>query len=120
MPIVTAPAGVANLDEVNGRTRKDLADAMSELTFANLWRTPRTIAQSGSVRIDIQGPWSAGPGQNIQAQAGNGSVAAIRVASTLEAALGNANQAAVVAAVGSALTASMNSGFWQNVTGTSP
>lgn len=120
MPIVTAPAGRARLSPTNGQLRRDLAAAIAQLTFDELWRDPQTIAESGSVRIDIQGPWSAGPGQNIQAQVGGSSIAAMRLANTLAAAVGAAHQGAVVAAVGNALTLSENSGFWQNVTGTSP
>jgi hypothetical protein len=120
MPIATVAAGPANLIQTNAAMRAELAAAAALLQFAALFGAPGTIAVSGVVRIDIQGPWSAGPGRNIQAQVANSSIAAIRLADTLGAAVGAVNQAAVVAAAQAALLASENTGQWQNVTGTSP
>lgn len=120
MPILTVPDGPAVLMPTTRQIRDDLDDAIDDLDFADLWRGPGTIAQAGVVRIDIQGPWTAGPGQNIQAQVGRNSIAAIRVGVTLAAAVGAANQAAVVTAVGNALRQSMGGGVWVEVTGTQP
>jgi hypothetical protein len=100
--------------------REALAEAVAQLEFAALFGGPGTIAEAEGVRIDIQGPWNAGPGLNIQAQTGRATISAIRIANTLGAAEGEENQDAVVEAVRAALIAAAQDGEWRDVTGTSP
>lgn len=120
MPIEVAVTGeIRNFQAPNRRMRRELAEAVAQLTFAELFRGAGTIAEEGEVRIDIQGVWGAGPGQNIQAQIGRATIAAIRLANSLGAAEGEENEAAVVAAVGAALIASTD-GEWRDVTGEQP
>lgn len=120
MPIASAPGEPARLSQASRPLRLQMEAAADAMQFNNLWRTG-TIATYESVRIDNQGPWSGGPGgYNVQAQVGGRSIAAVRVARELEQAEGAVNQNRVLAAVKAALAASLASGNWINVTGTSP
>lgn len=123
MPITVTPALPFNGIPVNNTIANLFADSVAKLDFAGLFRGPGTIVK-GAVRIDVQGPWTDGNhnriGNNIQAQYGGGTVAAIRIADTLGAAVGAVNQLAVVQQAQAALTASFQTSTWQNVTGTSP
>jgi hypothetical protein len=112
----------ANPAKTNKTIREELADAVALVEFADLFRGQRSnIAEFGSVRIDVQGPWSAGDGNNIQAQLGKaGTIAAIRIAGSLGDAKGAINQQAVVGAAGNAILASCEDGMWRNLTGTEP
>jgi hypothetical protein len=121
MPIATAVAGnIKGWPGTNGAIRAELAQATTQLQFADLFRGPGEIAHSGNVRIDVQGPWTAGPGNNIQAQIGGISIAALRIAFSLGAAAGPLAQGAVVQAAQEALNAGGRDGSWRNMTGTSP
>ena len=119
MPIEDARTGPINEIPTTRRLRTNLAEAAQRLTFINLWRVG-TIAEEEEVRIDVQGVWRAGPGFNIQAQVGRATIAAIRLARTLEQAEGAENEAAVVAAVTAALITSAAEGEWHDVTGEQP
>jgi hypothetical protein len=120
MPIEIAVAGpVNNAMPVNRRLRVALAEAAQQLEFAALFGGPGTIAEEEPVRIDVQGPWGAGPGLNIQAQVGNGTIAGIRLAESLGRTRAE-EQAVVVEAVRAALIASANDGLWRDLTGRQP
>lgn len=101
----------------------DFAGALGDLAFADLCRTPRTIATSGNVRIDVQGDWTENntrKGTNIQAQFGKETIAAVRVADESLQALGQQNQTVVLDKVKYALKHSEADQHWYNVTGTAP
>ena len=118
MPINTTQEKKAKLKTITKTQRKELLAVLNELEFANLFRGSRTRATSGTIRIDIQGVWTAGPGSNIQAQTGTDSIAAIRMATSLGTAQTEDGQNEVVAAVSAALVSSAGDGHWYNVTGT--
>jgi hypothetical protein len=104
----------------SARIRGELDQARAELKFEKLFRKPMTIASHRNVRIETLGPWTAGNGRTIQAYLVNmGTIAAVRLADSLEAAQGAVNQDAVVTAVGAALVFSLD-GNWRSVTGTMP
>jgi hypothetical protein len=108
---------------VTRRMRDELAEAVAELGFADLFRGPGTVAEVGNTRIDVQGPWTNGGqriGNNIQAQVGKMSIAALRIADTLGGAVGALNQNAVLQQAQAALNASVRDGQWRELTGTSP
>jgi hypothetical protein len=123
MPIAIAQAAGPPLTAASGRLCRSLAAAVLGLEFADLWRTRHSrLAWSGSVRIDNQGPWSSGGrqiGENIQAQVGRESIAAVRLGSELAAAPA-LERATVVAAVRQALSQSCADESWYEVTGTVP
>ncbi|MEJ2856257.1 MULTISPECIES: hypothetical protein [unclassified Saccharothrix] len=98
----------------------DMDSALAEVLYANLWRQGKTIAEYGKVRIDNQGPWTQGPGQNIQAQTGNDSIAGVLLANTLGNAGNPIDQGAVVDAVRRAMSQSVQDGYFYQVTGTVP
>jgi hypothetical protein len=111
---------IAKQTASSARINGELDLARAELKFEKLFRKPMTIASHGNVRIDVQGPWTPGKGRTIQAQLGKtGTIAAVRLADSLENTKGAVNQDAVVAAVGAALVASLD-GHWRSVTGTMP
>lgn len=122
VPVAVAVGGpFPNPANANKKILEQLADAVAELEFADLFRGPGTIAKAGSVRIDVQGPWSAGPGNNIQAQVENaGTIAAILIAHTLGEAQGAVNQNTVLEAARAAIIASGNDRNWRTLTGTEP
>jgi hypothetical protein len=121
VPIATAVgSAMRGWRQPNRATRTDLAGAVAELQFADLFRGSGTIAEEGSVRIDVQGPWTQGPGKNIQAQVGSTSIAGLLIANTLGTAAGAVNQNAVLGAARTALIASAGDGSFRQVTGTQP
>lgn len=125
MPIDTVEGDQFSGTTPSGRMVKDLKGAIALLQFADLFRGSGTITKFGKVRIDVQGPWSKPGGRgrlgaNIQAQVGNETIAAIRVADTLGGARGATYELAVVEAVQDALRDSAQDGNWRNITGTSP
>jgi hypothetical protein len=121
MPINTV---VPENGAISGRTatnkaiRSQFAESISKLQFASLWRGPGTLVK-GPPRIDAQGPWTEGPGKNIQGQLGNNTFAAIRIANTLQD-VDVAGQATVLQAAQNALNASCADGNWREITGTVP
>lgn len=121
MPITIARGEkMRNRTAPNKRQIRDMDSALELAQYADLWRQRTTISQYGVVRIDNQGPWSAGPGQNIQAQMGNTSIAGVLLANTLGNAVNPIDQAAVVAAVRQAMDQSAQDGYFYEVTGTVP
>jgi hypothetical protein len=125
MPINTVVSGaVSGWYQTNRNMRRELGEAVALIQFADLFRGAGTIAEEGATRVDVQGQWT-GPGRvrigaNIQAQVSGMSIAALRIADTLGAAVGAIDQANVVTAAQNALNASGVDGLWREVTGTSP
>ncbi len=101
--------------------RDHLREAVLRIQFSDLWRKPpgRLVTESGDVRIEIQGRWAKGPGQNIQARVGEELLAAILLADSLARTANTVDQAAVVNAVSGALDNSAEVNLWYIVTGTS-
>ena len=122
MPIAVAVGELfANPAKTNKKILEQLADAAALLEFADLFRGLRTIARADTVRIDVQGPWTAGEGNNIQAQIGKvGTIAAILIAGSLGDAAGVINQNTVVEAAQNAILASGNDRRWRILTGMEP
>jgi hypothetical protein len=125
MPINTVANGnVSGWYQTNAKMQRELGEAVAQLQFADLFRGPGTIAEEGRTRVDVQGQWT-GPGRvrigaNIQAQVSGMSIAGLKIADSLGAAVGAIEQAAVLTAAQLALNASGADGIWREVTGTSP
>jgi hypothetical protein len=119
MPIEIARDGPAALIGGSRALRLQMQGALALMQYGRLFQGQGTIDQFQQVRIDNQGPWNAGPGDNIQAQVGRNSLAAIRIANELSG-VAPAHQQAVLDAVETALEESYRDGDWYEVTGTSP
>ena len=119
MPMQTVVDGpISRWTGTSKELRNQFAESVAQLQFADLWRDPGNIVL-GPPRIDVQGPWTDGPGNNIQGQVGNQSCAALRIANSLADVMA-AHRVQVLQAAQAALNASCRDGQWRNLIGTIP
>ncbi|MFJ2817160.1 hypothetical protein [Streptomyces sp. NPDC087294] len=111
----------AKVKEPSAKEKKQLATLGGALAtkYPKLW-TRGTIVHDATMRIDNQGVLSSPfAGQNIQAQIGSSSIAAVGLANTLSVGkMSEECQQAVETAVADALRASAADQKWRYVTGT--
>lgn len=115
----TRGAAMRNWTRPNKTMISEMNGALALVQYANIWRNKK-IAQYEDVRIDNQGPWSKGPGVNIQAQTDKASIAGVLLADSLGNAANPIDQAAVVNALQQAMRQSSGDGYFYEVTGTVP
>ena len=66
----------------NTTMRRDAATAIGEIEYADVWREGQTIAEEGTVHLDVQGATTNPPGVNLQVQ-----LSGVRSNSTIATAL---------------------------------
>ena len=95
MPVIVVPGGVMRNTPgtPNATMRRDAAQAFGEIDYADVWREGETIADEGTVRVDVQGATTNFPGVNLQAQLngvrGNSTIATALVEQQVRTSAGN-------------------------------
>ncbi len=118
MPLTKTNTGNPIRGRVVPNNRTDSQNVMNMVTFADLGRGAGTLHVSGTARLDMQGHTSSG--DNLQVQIGNGTVAAVLVADSVQSTKDPINRTVVANAVISILNQSMDSGTIWTLTGSLP
>lgn len=107
----------------NAGQRSDAQDVIAMLQYDDIWRSARTLHNSGVARLDMQGtigPGATGfPRQNLQVQIGGSSVAHADVSYSIQSD-DAANQRGALRKVIGALNQSLNGQQSYVVAGTAP
>ena len=98
----------------------DAMHAIDAIDFADVWRGAGTIANVGTVRVDVQGRTGGGQ-QNLQAQIngiqGHSTVAAVLIADTVGETSIEAQRVYALRKIKNALFSSLNDGHIYSVSG---
>jgi hypothetical protein len=125
MPPMVIPAGqMRNTPRMppNRDMRRDAATAFAAIQYADVWREGETIADTDTVRVDVQGATTNPPGVNLQAQLNgvrsNSTIATALVEQQVRTSAGNngADQATALQLIQNALTQSLNTLMANNPT----